>query len=174
MERITPVEGKNAPLLLKILNWGSRRWLGQEAIPTKILAHNPGFLLPSLVMSRFGQGKTALPPTIRTLAMHLVAEINGCAWCMDFGQAMGLKPLNYGWAKTEILLGLSAAAGGIKLMMGAGLTALAGGALLVLGGYLALAGSRSHIYLSQNRQTAFLAQLISGIRDEQRNHGQRT
>ena len=23
--------------------------------------------------------------------MHLVAEINGCAWCMDFGLAMGMK-----------------------------------------------------------------------------------
>ncbi len=91
MERIAPVEGKHAPFLLKALNWASRRWLGQEATPTKILAHNPGFLLPSLGMSRFVQGKTALPPAIRPLAMHLVAEINGCAWCMDFGQAMGMK-----------------------------------------------------------------------------------
>ncbi|MDQ6602650.1 MAG: carboxymuconolactone decarboxylase family protein [Chloroflexota bacterium] len=91
MERITPVGGKHAPLLLKALNWVSRRWFGQEATPTKILAHNPGFLLPSLFMSRFVQGKTALPPAIRPLAMHLVAEINGCAWCRDFGQAMGMK-----------------------------------------------------------------------------------
>jgi AhpD family alkylhydroperoxidase len=91
MERIAPVEGKHAPLMLKALNWVSRRWLGQEATPTKILAHNPGFLLPSLTMSRFVQGKAALPPTIRPLVMHLVAEINGCSWCMDFGQAMGMK-----------------------------------------------------------------------------------
>jgi alkylhydroperoxidase family enzyme len=91
MERIAPVEGKHAPLLLKALNWASRRWLGQEATPTKVLAHNPSFLLPSLFMSRFAQAKTTLPPEIRLLAMHLVAEINGCAWCMDFGLAMGLK-----------------------------------------------------------------------------------
>lgn len=91
MERITPVEGKHAPLLLKALNWASRRWFGQESTPTKILAHNPGFLFPSVVMSRFVQGKTALPPATRFLAMDLVAEINGCAWCIDFGQAMGLK-----------------------------------------------------------------------------------
>lgn len=91
MERITPVEGKHAPLLLKALNWASRRWLGQEATPTKILAHNPGFLFPSLFMSRFAQAKSTLPPAIRPLAMHLVAEINGCAWCMDVGLAMGLK-----------------------------------------------------------------------------------
>lgn len=91
MERITPVEGKHAPLLLKVLNWASRRWFGQEATPTKILAHNPGFLFPSLFMSRFAQAKTTLPPAIRPLAMHLVSEINGCAWCMDFGLAMGLK-----------------------------------------------------------------------------------
>jgi AhpD family alkylhydroperoxidase len=91
MERITPVEGKRAPLLLKALNWASRRWLGQEATPTKIFAHNPSFLLPSLFMSRFGLAKSTLPPAIRPLASHLVAEINGCAWCMDFGLAMGMK-----------------------------------------------------------------------------------
>lgn len=91
MERIHPVEGRHAPLLLKALNWVSRRWLGQEATPTKILAHNPGFLFPSLFMPCFGLAKTTLPPAIRPLAVHLVAEINGCAWCLDFGQAMGMK-----------------------------------------------------------------------------------
>jgi AhpD family alkylhydroperoxidase len=91
MERIAPVEGTHAPLLLKALNWASRRWLGQEATPTKILAHSPGLLFPSLFMSRFGLAKSTLPPAIRPLAAHLVAEINGCAWCMDFGLAMGVK-----------------------------------------------------------------------------------
>ena len=91
MERITPVEGKHAPLLLKALNWVGRRWFGQEATPTKILAHSPGLLLPSLFTSRFAQVKSTLPPAMRPLVMHLVAEINGCSWCMDFGQAMGMR-----------------------------------------------------------------------------------
>jgi hypothetical protein len=38
--------------------------------------------------------------------------------------------------------------------------AIAGLALIVLGGYLALAGHRSHLYLSGNELTAYLAELI--------------
>ena len=91
MQRITPIEGKRAPLLLKAFNWMSRRRFGQETLPLKILAHNPRFLVPYSAVTSLVQGKTELSPTIRSLAMHLVAEINGCAWCMDFGQAMGMK-----------------------------------------------------------------------------------
>ncbi len=79
----------------------------------------------------------------------------------DTARAMGLKPLNSTWAKLEILIGLAAAAVGSKLLLGDGLRAIAGGGLIVLGGYLALAGHRSHVYLSQNRQTAFLLQALT-------------
>ena len=91
MTRVRPIEGREAPLLLRLLNWASRRRLGQEALPFKILAHNPRFLLPYLGMSIFAQGKTELAPDLRILAMHLVAELNACGVCLDFGQAQGLK-----------------------------------------------------------------------------------
>ncbi len=87
MARVTPLEGSKAPLLLRLLNWASRRMLGREAMPFKIMAHNPGFLLPFLLMSRFSQGKTQLDPHVRLLATYLVAEINQCPWCIDFSRA---------------------------------------------------------------------------------------
>ncbi len=85
---------------------------------------------------------------------------------------LGFKRLNPLWAKLEILLGLLAVAagllGGMNLAAGearAGQeqnwTAWAGqAALIVLGGYLALAGHRSHLYQSNNRLAAHLAELI--------------
>ncbi len=76
------------------------------------------------------------------------------------------------WAKLEIFLGLLAFAAGfigaIKLAVAEARTnedavwiAWAGdAALIVLGGYLALAGHRSHLYQSNNRIAAYLAELI--------------
>lgn len=91
MARVSLITGREAPLRLRILNLFSRRMMGQEAVPLKILAHNRRFLLPYLAVTRLVQGKTRLDPEIRSLAMHLVAEINGCSWCLDFGQAQALN-----------------------------------------------------------------------------------
>ena len=91
MARITPLEGRTTPLVLRLLNLASRRLYGQDMAPAKVLAHNQRFLLASLGMSLFAQGKTRLDPAIRLLAMHLVAEINGCSWCLDFGAAVAQR-----------------------------------------------------------------------------------
>jgi hypothetical protein len=79
------------------------------------------------------------------------------------------KRLNPLWAKLEILLGLLAVA--VGLVGGKKLAALPeteppfwawlGPVLLItFGGYLALAGHRSHLYQSNNRLAAYLAELI--------------
>jgi hypothetical protein len=80
---------------------------------------------------------------------------------------LGLKRLNPTWAKAEIFLGLLAIGCGVA---GAALLASTpnlplwtwfGPVLLItLGGYLALAGHRSHLYQSNNRLAAHLAELI--------------
>ena len=80
---------------------------------------------------------------------------------------LGLKRLNPLWAKLEIVLGLVAVGAGI---VSAVHTAphpddlvwawFAPVALVALGGYLALAGHRSHLYQSNNRLAAHLAELI--------------
>ena len=76
-------------------------------------------------------------------------------------RGMNATKLSATWAKIEIVLGLTAACAGLKLLLGDGMPVLAGGALMVLGGYLALAGNRSHLYQSQNRQTAYLLQVLT-------------
>ncbi len=80
---------------------------------------------------------------------------------------LGLKRLNSLWAKLEILLGLFAVGSGIVGAMMLSNTAnqpvwawLGPVLLVTLGGYLALAGHRSHLYQSNNRLAAHLADLI--------------
>lgn len=91
MSRISPVTGKHAPLLLRVMNAASRRMVGKEPEPLQIIAHNRGYLLPTIFMSRLGAVKTKLDPETRTLASHLVAELNGCEWCLDLGNYMAQR-----------------------------------------------------------------------------------
>lgn len=83
----------------------------------------------------------------------------------EFHRDLGWKRLNRAWAKFEILLGLAAAGSGMLIahsLTGAapwlegsstfGLSL----ALITLGLYLALAGHRSHLYLSQAWLVAYL------------------
>lgn len=75
--------------------------------------------------------------------------------------ALGMKRLSRGWAKIEIVFGLSATAIGLMLGNHAALSPLlALGSLLlfVVGGYLALAGNRSLLYQSNNLLVAYLSE----------------
>jgi hypothetical protein len=78
-------------------------------------------------------------------------------------EALGLKRLRLAWAKAEILLGLSAAAVGMRWLASSPAEVWLGGASFVLGGYLAMAGHRSHLYLAMNRQNAHLARMIADV-----------
>jgi hypothetical protein len=75
---------------------------------------------------------------------------------------LGYRRLNRSWAKAEILLGLTAAGGGLMLgqyaltQLGAVWEIIAALALFTLGGYLALAGHRSHLYQSSNERLALI------------------
>jgi AhpD family alkylhydroperoxidase len=91
MARIAPVAGRRTPLLLRLLNAASRRTVGAETAPLQVMAHNPGFLLPYVATLRLVRGRAALDPAVRALAMQLVAAINGCSWCLDFGRAEAEK-----------------------------------------------------------------------------------
>jgi hypothetical protein len=79
---------------------------------------------------------------------------------------MGLKPLSPTWAKAEIFLGLSCAWAALHptflqhVVERPDTAMMCSFGLFVLGGYLAMAGSRSHLYRSANRLTAFLSQQI--------------
>lgn len=88
---------------------------------------------------------------------------------------LGYKKLNRTWAKIEILLGLACSGGGLLLGI-ANLVpvqpgirwefVLAGLVLYVLGSYLALAGSRSHIYQSNNELAAYLVEEIHDLKEK--------
>lgn len=82
---------------------------------------------------------------------------------------LGHKRLNPFWAKAEILLGLAVNGIGLyhivqcamKNDTSANLLPLVSGIILyTLGGYLAMAGSRSHLYQSNNILTAYVLKKI--------------
>ncbi len=88
MARIAPVE--KSPVMLRLANYFAKRRFGKEMDQVGIIAHNPGFLLPMSMMAGLASGKSEIPAETRQLAMHLVAEINGCNWCIDFGNKVAL------------------------------------------------------------------------------------
>lgn len=90
----------------------------------------------------------------------------------ELHSALGMKKLNPVWAKMEIFLGLSAAA--VRMMVAIRVLSSASVeidwvriivsmALMVFGAYLAMAGHRSHLYQSNNKLAAYLAERISKI-----------
>jgi hypothetical protein len=86
--------------------------------------------------------------------------------CLDAD--LGHRHLNKVWAKVEILFGLFALGSGLlfgiwAMTKSADFTVesmLISLSLYALGGYLTLAGNRSHLYQSNNRLTAYLAELM--------------
>ncbi len=91
MTRITPVDVRKATPLLRLVNWSVRRFVGKEALPLKVIGHNPRFVLPFLGLGYLVSAKTRLDPEVRALATHLAAHINGCSWCLDFGRYAALR-----------------------------------------------------------------------------------
>jgi hypothetical protein len=88
----------------------------------------------------------------------------------ELHSAFGMEKLNPVWAKMEIFLGLAAAAAGlmvaIRVLSSASVEIdwvriIVSMALMVFGVYLAMAGHRSHLYQSNNKLTAYLADRIS-------------
>jgi hypothetical protein len=92
---------------------------------------------------------------------------------------LGLSPLSHWWGRAEIFLGLLAMGGSLVLMLALAVEviqqavakvpfvtsiplapAVGAAVLFALGGYLALAGHRRHLYESNNRLTAYLADLV--------------
>ncbi|MBA4189294.1 MAG: hypothetical protein C0467_14960 [Planctomycetaceae bacterium] len=84
--------------------------------------------------------------------------------------ALGYKPMSLAWAKCRIVLGLLACGSGVLL----GNWTLSPGTELserivdvvvaltqiMVGGYLVLDGQRTHLYLSSDHLTAYLAEVI--------------
>jgi hypothetical protein len=80
-------------------------------------------------------------------------------------KAIGLKKLTPTWAKAEIFIGLGCVWGALYLIS-AGRSETISFFLFVLGGYLAMAGSRSHLYMSSNILAEFLWREIEKSRQQ--------
>ena len=91
MARIEPLTGRDLPLLVRAMNFFSRRTMGKEMEPLGILARTPRFLLPVAMMNQLVSGKCEVDPRTRILAIELAAHLNGCNWCMDFGRMIALR-----------------------------------------------------------------------------------
>jgi len=63
-------------------------WRFGKPFPTvALLSHHPAYPVPYLFMAGiYGNGATQLDSTTRALASQLVAQLNGCAFCIDLGE----------------------------------------------------------------------------------------
>jgi alkylhydroperoxidase family enzyme len=74
------------PWTAKLLNLFLTRRFGKPFPSVKLLAHHPRYPFAyGVLSSTFGLAKTKLPQDIKRLATQLVAELNGCAFCIDLG-----------------------------------------------------------------------------------------
>jgi AhpD family alkylhydroperoxidase len=87
MARIQPPT--HQPWFSQIANRVMQRRYGKPFPAFKLLGHHSRYPLAYTVFSSiFSLGKTKLPTEVKRLATQLVAEVNGCAFCIDLGQRL--------------------------------------------------------------------------------------
>ena len=87
MARITPPE--TPPFLSRLINAELKRRYGKPFPALKLMGHHGQYPFAYAVFSSiFGKARTHLPPDIKRLATQLVAELNGCAFCVDLGKRL--------------------------------------------------------------------------------------
>ena len=85
MARIQPPARQ--PWIGAFVNAQLQRRYGKPFPALALLGHHPGYPFAYAVLSSvFGLGRTRLPRQTRQLAVQLVAELNGCAFCADLGK----------------------------------------------------------------------------------------
>lgn len=86
MPRIPAVPADRANWLTKIVYWYSRRRYGAVLEPAAVAAHHSKLLLAMGVgETAVEKAATALPASVRELAVYRVSTTIGCSWCVDFG-----------------------------------------------------------------------------------------
>ena len=87
MARISPPTRQ--PLIGHLISWASARRYGKPFASVGLLGHHPGYPFAyAVVSSILSMGKTKLPKETKRLATQLVAELNGCAFCIDLGKRL--------------------------------------------------------------------------------------
>ncbi|MEP6650562.1 MAG: carboxymuconolactone decarboxylase family protein [Lapillicoccus sp.] len=72
-------------LLVKAMNWYTRRTFGAVMEPALGLANNRKVLMSSMRFQRSTQRWDAVDTSLKHLATLAAAAIVGCSWCLDFG-----------------------------------------------------------------------------------------
>jgi AhpD family alkylhydroperoxidase len=78
-------------LLIRVLEWYSRRTYGDVLEPGLALGHNPRVLWADLRFEQAVAKFNKLDPVLKELAVMVAAARIGCSWCMDFGYWDGHK-----------------------------------------------------------------------------------
>ena len=64
----------------------AKRRFGEVPVPFAVYAHHPGLMRASAVHEgMLERASTALPASVRELAVYWTARTVGCSWCVDFG-----------------------------------------------------------------------------------------
>jgi AhpD family alkylhydroperoxidase len=80
---------KRQPFFSSIVNTFLRKRYGKAFPALQLLGHHPHYPFAYAVISSiFSMGKTKLSTSTKRLVTQLVAEINGCAFCIDLGQRL--------------------------------------------------------------------------------------
>jgi AhpD family alkylhydroperoxidase len=91
MPRVSLLAGTRAGVLGRLIQAAARRRVGKDFVPLQVVSHAPPMLLPYTQMAAFTQGRAEMPPQVRALARHMASHINGCAWCMDYGEHLAVR-----------------------------------------------------------------------------------
>jgi AhpD family alkylhydroperoxidase len=87
MARINPPAAQ--PILGRFIQAELKRRYGKPFPALKLMGHHGQYPFAYAVFSSiFGMAKTRLSPDIKRLVTQLVAEINGCAFCIDLGKRL--------------------------------------------------------------------------------------
>ena len=89
--RLQPIE-KPQGMMMRIAFWMARRQLGKVITPMKVLyTRVPGLLKPSYEVQKFQMKGIQLDPALKFMVTNLTAQINGCSFCVDIGQAVAIR-----------------------------------------------------------------------------------
>ncbi|TDW91884.1 carboxymuconolactone decarboxylase family protein [Kribbella sp. VKM Ac-2566] len=72
-------------LVVRLVEWGSRRKFRKVPDPVKVALHNRRVLLSTTLLEATAERWKALDPELKALAVMVTSARIGCSWCMDFG-----------------------------------------------------------------------------------------
>ena len=90
--RVEPIRSDSAPWILRPFFWNQRRKYGRVLDAARVWGRSPRlFLGVALLYGMIDRKRSSIEPVLRSLITVRVAQINGCAFCIDINSATLLK-----------------------------------------------------------------------------------